>query len=121
MLCISGIVNGSAKPLLRNKHGSTQTEGLRGTVLLLGLLSLVTLCSRSSGFQVMLERHQSRKTRLPSAADGEHPAFLQSRLRWLGHSVLGSCLLSLGLLAKPGFVCHGPFGFSMITSPCTVG
>lgn len=36
--CISGVVNDSAKPMSRNKCGSTRTGGLRGTVLLLGLL-----------------------------------------------------------------------------------
>lgn len=30
-------------------------------------------------------------------------------------------LLSPGLLAKPGFVSPGSFGFGMVTSPCTVG
>lgn len=39
MLHISRIVNNSAKPMLRNKRGSAWRGGLRGTVLLLGLLS----------------------------------------------------------------------------------
>jgi len=39
MLCISGIVNDSAKPLLRKKRGSARRGELRGMVLLPGLLS----------------------------------------------------------------------------------
>lgn len=39
MLHISGIVNDSAKPMLRSKCGSAWRGGLRGTVLLPGLLS----------------------------------------------------------------------------------
>ena len=46
MLRISGIVTDSAKPMLRNKRGSAQRGGLRGTVLLLGLLSACHLMLR---------------------------------------------------------------------------
>lgn len=39
MLRIGRIVNDSARPMLRNKRGSARRGGLRGTVLLPGLLS----------------------------------------------------------------------------------
>lgn len=67
MLRISRIVNDSAKPMLRNKRGSAWRGGLRGTVLLLGLLSAC--------HPMFWERHQSRKTQMLPAAEREHPVF----------------------------------------------
>lgn len=67
MLRISGVVNDSVRPMLRNKSGITQRGGLSDPVLLPGLLSPCHPAPRSSRFQVMPERHQSRKTKMPPA------------------------------------------------------
>lgn len=115
MLHISRIVNDSAKPMLRNKRGSAWRGGLRSTVLLLGLLS----ACHCSGRGIKVGKHRCYQLLRGSILCSL--AFLQSGVRWLGQSILGSCLLRPGLLAKPGFVGCGLFRFGMVTSPSMLG